>query len=454
MKKTQLGERMRIKFICSLVLLILVAPAAAKAQTEQWVARYNGQGGANSIAVDSNTGNVYVTGFSWGGETLQDYATVAYDAAGTELWVARYNGPANGYDVPSAIAVDSNTGNVYVTGRSDGIGTGYDYATVAYDSRGAELWVAGYNGPGNQGDSATAIAVDSTGNVYVTGSSWGGAETMFDFATIKYDATGAELWVARYNGPASSGDWATAIAVDDTGNIYVTGGSVGIGTFNDYATVAYDATGAQLWVARYNGPANFDDVARAIAVNSGTGNVYVTGESRGIGTFDDYATVAYDSNGTELWVARYNGPGNDKDSASAIAVDSTGSVYVTGESEGLGTLIDYATVAYDSNGTELWVARYNGPANGYDIANAIAVDSTGSVYVTGRSEGIRTGYDYATIAYNSTGAEQWVARYNGPGNAQDIATAIAVDSTRNVYVTGWSTGIGTGDFATIKYSQP
>src|SRR5712692_9993978 len=84
MKKTQLGERMRIKFICSLVLLILVAPAAAKAQTEQWVARYNGQGGANSIAVDSNTGNVYVTGFSWGGETLQDYATVAYDAAGTE----------------------------------------------------------------------------------------------------------------------------------------------------------------------------------------------------------------------------------------------------------------------------------------------------------------------------------------------------------------------------------
>src|SRR5229473_1673586 len=291
MKKTQLGERMRIKFICSLVLLILVAPAAAKAQTEQWVARYNGQGGPNSIAVDSNTGNVYVTG------------------------------------------------------RSDGIGTGYDYATVAYDSRAAELWVARYNGPGNQGDSATAIAVDSTGNVYVTGSSWGGAETMFDFATIKYDATGAELWVARYNGPASSGDWATAIAVDDTGNIYVTGGSVGIGTF------------------------------------------------------DDYATVAYDSNGTELWVARYNGPGNDKDSASAIAVDSTGSVYVTGESEGLGTLIDYATVAYDSNGTELWVARYNGPANGYDIANAIAVDSTGSVYVTGRSEGIGTG-DFATIKYS------------------------------------------------------
>src|SRR5260370_12112053 len=99
--------------------------------------------------------------------------------------------------------------------------------------------------------------------------------------------------------------------------------------------------------------AKCDDGAGAISVDSKTGNVYVTGESRGIGTFDDYATVAYDSNGTELWVARYNGPGNDKDSASAIAVDSTGSVYVTGESEGLETLIDYATVSSNSNRTKL-----------------------------------------------------------------------------------------------------
>src|SRR5258707_14712993 len=99
MKKTQMGERMRIKFICSLVLLILVAPAAAKAQTEQWVARYNGQGGANYIAGDSKTGNVYGKGFRWGGGKLQDYATVAYEAAGTELWGARYNGPANCDDV-------------------------------------------------------------------------------------------------------------------------------------------------------------------------------------------------------------------------------------------------------------------------------------------------------------------------------------------------------------------
>jgi hypothetical protein len=448
---------MNIKFICSLVLLSLVWPAAAKAQTEQWVARYNGQGEANSIAVDSTTGTAYVTGFSTGAGTGQDYATVAYDATGTELWVARYDGPGHGSDVARGIALDNSTGNVYVTGYSWGVSMSSEYATVAYDSTGSELWVARYNGPGNGSHSATAIAVDSTGNVYVTGISWGGTATQFDYATIKYDATGTELWVARYNGPASGNDGATAIAVDSgTGNVYVTGNSLGTGQpFGDYATVAYDRTGMQLWVARYTGPGNMFNNAKAIAVDSRTGNVYVTGESMGIGTFTDYATVAYDSNGAQLWVARYNGPGNDKDEANAIAVDGAGNVYVTGESAGLGTLIDYATVAYDSNGAELWVARYNGPANGYDIANAIAVDSSGSVYVTGRSEGIGTGYDYATIAYNSaTAAEQWVARYNGPGNGQDIAYAIAVDSTRNVYVTGGSTGIGTGDFATIKYSQP
>src|SRR5260370_14384646 len=265
------------------------------------------------------------------------------------------------------------------------------------------------------------MAVESWVNDYVTGISWGGTTTKFDYATIKYDATGTELWVARYNGPASGNDGARGITVDSgTGNVYVTGNSVGTGQpVVDYATVAYDRVGMQLWVARYTGPGNMFNNAKAIAVDSRTGNVYVTGESMGIGTFTDYATVAYDSNGGQLWVARYNGPGNDKDEANAIAVDGAGNVYVTGESAGLGTLIDYPTVAYDSNGAELWVARYNGPANGYDIANAIAVDSSGRRYVAGRTEGIGTGYDYATIAYNSaTGAEQSVARYNGPVNGQ------------------------------------
>src|SRR4030095_164417 len=121
------------------------------------------------------------------------------------------------------------------------------------------------------------------------------------------------------------------------------------------------------------------------------------------------------------WVARYNGPGNYVDEAHAIATDSAGNVYVTGGRFGSGTDSEYATRKYDSAGQVQWVARYNGTANSNDSANAIAVDSAGNVYVTGESIGPDTDYDYATVKYNSSGQQQWVARYNGTANSHDTA---------------------------------
>jgi len=98
-------------------------------------------------------------------------------------------------------------------------------------------------------------------------------------------------------------------------------------------------------------------------------------------------------------VARYNGPGNGADTASAIAVDGAGNVFVTGTSQFSNTLDDYLTVKYDTNGKRLWVKRYNGPANSNDCARANAVDGSGNLHVTGRSKGLSTGEDYATIKY-------------------------------------------------------
>jgi hypothetical protein len=418
---------------------------------EEWAARYNGPGNSHdhaaAIAVDAS-GNIYVTGQSWGSGTDVDYATIKYDTNGNQLWVATYNGPGNSSDSAYAIALDTS-GNVYVSGGSFGSGTDVDYATIKYDTNGNQLWVATYNGPGNDYDAAHGIAVDTLGNVYVTGQSWGSG-TCWDYATIKYAPNGNQLWVARYNGPGDYYDIARAIALDTSGNVYVTGRSYGSGTSTDYATIKYDAeTGSQMWVARYNNsPRNDYDIATAIALDT-SGNVYVTGLSSGTGS--DYATIKYDSSGTQLWAARYHAVYYD--AAYAIALDTSGNVYVTGESTGSGTYRDYATIKYDTNGNQLWVARYRGPGNWDDIAQGIALDTSGNVYVTGSSYGSGTYRDYATIKYDSLGNQLWAARYNGPGNSHDAAQAIAVDTLGNVYVTGGSFGSGTRhDYATIKYS--
>jgi hypothetical protein len=307
--------------------------------------------------------------------------------------VRRYTGPGNYDDWANAIAVDGS-GNVYVTGFIDDSATFLDYATIKYDPNGNELWVRRYTEPGIWVDRAYAIALDNSGNVYVTGAS------RDDYATIKYSPQGNELWVRRYNGSGDGPDRAYAIAVDGSNNVYVTGESWGSGTGVDYVTIKYSPQGTQLWVQRYSGPHDYD-VAYAIALD-GSGNVYVTGESYGSGgTPTDYATIKYAPQGTQLWVQRYNGPVNQADVANAIAIDGSNNVYVTGRSDGGGTDYDYATLKYDSQGTQLWVQRYNGPVNGADWACAIAVDGSGNVYVTGESWGSGTDYDYATIKYSS-----------------------------------------------------
>ena len=131
--------------------------------------------------------------------------------------------------------------------------------------------------------------------------------------------------------------------------------------------------------------------------------------------------------------------------------------YVTGASRSgsLAGTEDYATIKYNSTGVQLWVQRYNGPGNNSDYATALSVNDSGNVYVTGYSPGgSGTGNDYATLKYNSSGVEEWVQRYHGPGNSSDYARSIAVDASGNVYVTGESFGSGSNyDYATIKYSQ-
>jgi DNA-binding beta-propeller fold protein YncE len=380
-----------------------------------WTKRYNGPANgadaASAIAVSPDGTKLYVTGRSTGSTSDSDYATIAYNATtGAVVWTTRYNGLSNNYDAARTVAVSPDGTKVYVSGESIGSTGDWDYATVAYNAMtGAVVWTKRYNGTTDSTDAAYAVTVspDST-KVYVTGLSFG--STGSDYATIAYNAaTGAVVWTKRYNGTGNGEDYASAVAVSPDGTkVYVTGRSVGSTTDSDYATIAYNATtGTVVWAKRYNGPANSGDYASAVVVSPDSTKVFVTGDSLGSTancTCYDYATVAYSAtSGAVVWAKRYNGPANRDDDASAVAVSPDGNkVYVTGQSGGSTGKYDYATVAYNAlSGAVVWAQRYNGP--GDDDASAVTVSPDGTkVCVTGQSIGSTTNFDYVTIAYSAT----------------------------------------------------
>jgi hypothetical protein len=192
------------------------------------------------------------------------------------------------------------------------------------------------------------MGVDASGNIIVTGTSYGGAATSYDFVTIKYDGSGNQQWLKRFNGIGSSTDFANALAVDNNGNIIVTGSTISTMNLADsnFATIKYSPNGTQLWAAFYTRSSATSDVSRAITCDE-SGNIYVTGNSSVIGFTDDYATVKYSPDGVPLWAFVYNGPDNNNDYSSAIALDNnTGSVYITGRSYSTLGGYDYTTIKY------------------------------------------------------------------------------------------------------------
>ncbi|MCX7877787.1 MAG: SBBP repeat-containing protein, partial [Ignavibacteria bacterium] len=161
--------------------------------------------------------------------------------------------------------------------------------------------------------------------------------------------------------------------------------------------------------------------------------------------FQSYSQVS------QLWTKRYNGTGNSYDEATSVWIDNSGNIYIAGGSTGSGSGLDFTVIKYNSLGDVIWTARYNGPGNGFDDAYSVKCDNQGNVYVSGSSEGAGSGLDYCVVKYNPSGVQQWVYRYNGPGNLTDEVYSIQIDNSGNVYITGYSNGGSTmDDICTIK----
>ena len=409
------------KLIILMIFFCVSLPVFGQSVDTAWVRRYNGvENGddeASALAVDG-IGNILVTG---------NKGTIKYDSAGNLLWTGSWGG--------IDIAID-NSGNTFVTGVCTDSGT-YDYSTIKYYPNGDTAWVRRYHNtpPGLNGvDVATCITVDASGNVYVSGTSSevSGAWFRMNYATLKYDSNGNMLWVSRYTPYEVKTADPTDLAVDDSGNVYVTG-TVGNYPYTCYTTIKYNPQGKQLWRNTYNSPDYLNDRSSVIAVD-GSHNVYVTGST---------GTIKYDADGKQLWVGLWVG--------SDMRMDDLGNIYLAGGISG-----DFATIKYYPNGDTGWVRKYNGPGDVNDGANAMAMDCFRNIYVTGYS-GNWPNDDYATIKYDSNGNQLWVQRYNGPANYWDQPSDITVDFSGNIYVTGKSAQNSVSpynfDYLTIKYVQ-
>ncbi len=339
-------------------------------------------------------------------------------------WVRRYDGPAHGDDWATRIAVDS-AGNVYVTGASysDTSSSQYlDFVTIKYRPNGDTAWVRRTDFGGK--DIPSGLGVDAQGNIYVTGTN-----NDSRMVTVKYDSAGHQNWVKLHGSQALSDD----LAVDRDGNVIICGGDVRAST--DCVIIKYRPNGDTAW-GRFYDWAGYDDDLDALALSS-QGEICAVGFCSDTNPGGNILALKYDSTGNRLWAAYYDGPQHGADWPTAVAVDGADNSYLAAVSDdGYGTPLDYLTIKYDSAGETLWTRRYNGPANGVDRAQAVSVDGVGSVIVTGYAQFDAGNVDYATVKYDSAGRQEWVARYDGPAGALDEAYAIAIDQLGNSYVTG------------------
>jgi hypothetical protein len=364
-----------------------------------------------------------------------------------------------------AIFVDSS-GQVYAGGYVLGLldatqssAGNYDAFVAKYDASGNQLWARQFGSP--QADFVSTVVADPAGNVYVAGTTSGslggftnaGATDMF---ISEFDSNGNQLWIQQAGSTAIDEAW--GIAIDSSGNVNVVGstyGSIVSGTTNaggsDIFAVQYTQSGSQNWIVQFGSSGYEEPLAAAV---DGNGNLYIAGYTSGVlpsggtsgGGFDAFL-AQYSSSGSQSWVQQLGSSGAD--SAYAVTVDGSGNVYVAGVAGGaMASSLSYqgdsdAFVAqYDSSGNQLWLQEFG--TSSADVAYSVATDSQGSVYVSGTTYGsLAPGVanagsgDVFSAVFDSTGTLHGVEQFGSAG--WDCAVSLAF-SGNSIYVAGYTTG--------------
>ncbi|HAY32867.1 MAG TPA: SBBP repeat-containing protein [Ignavibacteria bacterium] len=417
-----------------------------------WVKRYNGvlngYDEGKDIGISSDE-NIYVTGQTDGAVYSGDMITLKYNSFGTLQWVRKYAGNLSMGDAGKKLKVDAS-GNIYAAGR---INDGYfaKFINIKYNPNGDSIWTRLIEtSSGNGYEDLYAMAFDNSKNILVTGEC-----DNLDIPVVKYDSAGNLKWMRIFYGAQLIYDYTNCVAADKSGNVYAAGKSRVSQYGDQFTVIKYNSAGVQKWVRSY-GVQLFDnyDEAKDIEIDA-AGFIYVTGTSYSrFNSSTDLFTVKLDSGGNQIWYSTFNSSAGVNEKANALAVDNSGYVYITGTSQIFSGHSNYLTVKLNTAGGIMWSAVYNGPGNGGDYSYDIEADNSGNVYITGQSSGAGTQDDIATIKYNSSGTQQWLHRYNGSANGEDLGNDLEIDNGGNVYVCGMINEISSGyNSVLLKYNS-
>lgn len=427
-----------------LIIAVLMTLFVTSLHT-QWVSNFQpgyqtdvNLSGAKGLSISAdNSGSCYVTGYAYDPTGANDILVIKFNADGDTAWTRTFGGSENQNDQGNGVGLDSY-GNIYVVGTSAYTSTSSDITLLKYDPNGNLLWSKTYfSAEQYTEDKGLGIVVDDQNNIYITGYSTN-YDGYADIVTQKYDTDGNLLWSLLEDGSTDRNSKGIALALDNSGNICVTGYVAAANGTTDMALLKYSVSGELIWADYYNGGGDGEDKAFGIAVDDEDRIIiggYITNSSI------DFAVLQYDAAGQLQWLRSYNGSGNSADKAFGIAVDDEDAIYVTGYETDLYNGSNYLTMKFSPSGNNEWTSVYNGTGNGNDKANSIGIAySNGQRYVivTGESMG-SDNMDYATVQYNySSGAENKVSRYSMNSGSQDAAQDIAISEDGNIYITGYS----------------
>lgn len=354
----------------------LDAGAPAASHEELW---YRTWGGLDwdegySIAIGSE-GDMYLTGSveSFGSGSA-DIVVIRYNANSTQVWNRTWGGVA--WDDGRGIALDDE-GNVFVTGGTQSFGAGNnDLVLVKYDENGNQIWNRTWGGAAD--DSGRGVWVDDKNGVYTVGITRSFGNGNADLVLIKWNASsGNQIWNRTWGGQENDGGW--AIIGDQMGDVHITGYTMSFGGGNyDIVLVKYDQAGNQLWNRTWG--ATGVEMGYGVVLDS-MENIVISGYTTSIGAGNrDAVLIKYDSAGNMLWNRTWGGNLNDE--ARDVVVDVSNNVYITGNTYSFGAgESDVMVVKYNPDGNQLWNHTWGGSS--WDEGRGIAIDGTGSIFLTG-----------------------------------------------------------------------